>query len=108
MEPENYDIDLGDDNHYLQFTSWKPDRELNPQYAHLPDLDKAGALIYHRRIQGGDCCGAIMFDSEVARQIFGERSLWTVESWEPLTISPSIKCSCGDHGFITNNKWVKA
>ena len=31
----------------------------------------------------------------------------TVE-WEPLTISPSVLCQCGDHGFIRNGKWVVA
>lgn len=34
---------------------------------------------------------------------------WTVESWEPLTLAPSLHCThCGDHGFIRGGKWVPA
>lgn len=29
-------------------------------------------------------------------------------SADPLTISPSLLCRCGDHGFIENGKWRKA
>jgi hypothetical protein len=32
---------------------------------------------------------------------------WTVESQEPLTLSPSIlRIECGCHGFIRDGKWV--
>lgn len=37
-----------------------------------------------------------------------DRPLWQVQSWEPLTISPSVLCSCGDHGFIREGRWVPA
>lgn len=34
---------------------------------------------------------------------------WTVESKEPLTISPSILCgACNIHGFFREGKWVSA
>lgn len=36
---------------------------------------------------------------------------WKVESWEPLTLSPSLLCmrkECGTHGFIREGKWVPA
>lgn len=34
---------------------------------------------------------------------------WTLESWEPLTVSPSLLCmGCGAHGFIREGKWVPA
>jgi hypothetical protein len=34
---------------------------------------------------------------------------WTMVQREPLTITPSIHVTdCGDHGFITNGRWVKA
>lgn len=29
-------------------------------------------------------------------------------STDPLTISPSLLCRCGDHGFIRDGKWVAA
>lgn len=34
---------------------------------------------------------------------------WTVESLEPLTLSPSLLCRvCGCHGFIREGRWVPA
>jgi hypothetical protein len=99
------DIDLGD-GHYLTFTCWKPDRALNPQYAHLPDNDRIGGIIRH-----GDplepCEGSIWFDCPQVREVFPGHPMWTVECWEPLTCSPSFLCHCGDHGFIRNGKWVR-
>lgn len=108
-EDEQIDLDLGD-GHTLRFTSWSPDRELNPQYADLPDLVRCGAIVSHPNSQtGGRCWSGIMFDGEVARRVFSEHSVWQVVSIEPLTLSPSLLCRvCGDHGFIRNGKWVKA
>ena len=32
---------------------------------------------------------------------------WTVESLDPLQLSPSLLCrSCGNHGFIRGGKWI--
>lgn len=36
--------------------------------------------------------------------------VWTVQSLDPLTISPSVHCTverggCGAHGFIENGRW---
>jgi hypothetical protein len=34
---------------------------------------------------------------------------WTVQSINPLTVTPSILCTgCHTHGFITDGKWVTA
>ena len=33
---------------------------------------------------------------------------WKLESADPVTVSPSLLCSCGDHGFIREGKWVPA
>lgn len=34
---------------------------------------------------------------------------WTVESTEPLTLSPSLLCrGCGNHGWIREGRWVPA
>jgi len=35
----------------------------------------------------------------------GNNAVWTIESVDPLTISPSVLCGCGFHGFIRNGKW---
>jgi len=64
----------------------------------------------HDRPDGaGRCEGGLMFDLPGVREAFPGRDLWTVESWEPLTLSPSLLCSvCGHHGFIRNGTWVPA
>lgn len=100
-------IDLGD-GHEMAFTRWAPDRRLNPQYTDLPDDDRVGALVRHRKPDGSPCEGGIFFDCEAARRAFGGRPLWRVACWNPLTVTPSLLCSCGDHGFITRGRWVRA
>lgn len=102
------DLDLGD-GHYLEYTHWSPDRNLNPQYAHLPDKQKISALIYHKITKDGYCPGQVFFDCQQAREVFPNHPRWKVESEDPLTLSPSILCKiCGDHGFIKEGKWKRA
>lgn len=101
-------IDLGH-GHSLTWLSWAPDRSLNPQYKHLPDVERYGAIIRHPAKKPGVCggCAAIHFDGPVQREL-GEKVTWKIESWEPLTLSPSLLCACGDHGFIREGRWVPA
>lgn len=101
----------------LAFVTWAPERDINPQYADAdewPDTDRYGASIYFP----DGCGGAITFEGPVslkhneAARAAGRREqpLWTVESWDPLTISPSVLdhgsngCS-GHHGYIRNGRW---
>ena len=123
MTPDEWDLDLGH-GHFLRFTSWKPDRELNPQYempdGSYPSVEKFGAIVSHIRPDGTLCEGAITFNSELAERFWPGRTGWDVQSWEPLTISPSLLCkmpldgktlsgpTCDDHGFIRGGKWVPA
>ena len=109
QEPEHFDIDLGD-GHWLSWTAWKPDRVLNPQYSALPDCEKIGAFVTHLcdKTETGLHEGAIMFHCPQRDFAFPKTAAWNVECWEPLTLSPSLLCSCGDHGFIRNGKWVRA
>jgi len=101
-------IDLGY-HHTVIFSRWAPDRDLNPQYAGLPDVDPWGLVVDHLKPDGTPCAGGcITFDTEVARQLYPGRARWTLESLEPLTVSPSLLCSCGDHGFIRGGRWVPA
>lgn len=105
------DIDLGDD-HYLVFTKWAPDdlpANRKRYGVPLPVVDKWGAIIRHYKPDGKLCEGCITFDGPM-QQKFGDKvPRWTVESWEPLTVSPSLQCgSCPDHGFIRAGKWVRA
>jgi hypothetical protein len=97
--------------HVLRWTEWDPDVELNPQYAELPELEPGqhfGAIIGHRKPDGDWCEGVIIFDTPRARRFDHNRPRWQVHSWDPLTITPSVLCSCGDHGFITDGRWVVA
>lgn len=32
-------------------------------------------------------------------------SKWRVESYNPITLSPSLLCPCGHHGYIRNDRW---
>ncbi len=110
----NDEIDIGND-HYIKFVGWHPNRELNPQYKDIPDINYCGCLIRHKKLNesnaylGEECMGFIHFDTPEVKIIFPNNHYWIVESYEPLTVSPSLLCKlCGDHGFIKNGKWIKA
>lgn len=115
---EAREVDLGHE-HYLRYLAWSPDRTIEAnriRYEGIPDEERFGAIIRHRpgptpmvppERSTGWCEGAVTFDCPAART-GGHRATWTVESWEPLTISPSVLCSCGDHGFIRQGQWVPA
>lgn len=108
MEDDNEGwIDLGD-GHAYRFSMWAPDRALNPQYEGIPDVERYAATIRHNTPAGTPCMGGITFDSDVARRIEPGKPMWTVQSWDPLTIAPSLLCSCGDHGFIRDGRWIRA
>lgn len=115
-------LDLGH-GHTLRFMRWAPDDlpENRKTYGikkgqPMPVIERAGAVVSHPAKDGtgnngdGTCTSAIHFDTEETRRYFSnERVAWTVESWEPLTISPSLLClTCGDHGFIRDGRWVRA
>jgi len=104
----NDTLDLGC-GHVIQIAVWDPDLELNPELVHLRDQLPAPVtgIVTHRLPDGGTCSGAVTFDSPLARGFF-PGPFWTVESWEPLTLSPSLLCHCGDHGHIREGKWVPA
>jgi len=86
-----------------RWASWSPDRELNPQYEGFADLEKASLIL---TCPHGD--GAVSVHPPEYNEIFNDTG-WTVESWEPLTLSPSIlRNECGCHGYIREGKWVSA
>ena len=105
--------DLGS-GHSIMIAVWDPDLELNPDCVKYKDNLplKCSGIIRHQLpgvnpgTQGGYCEGVVTFDSPIAREVFSG-PFWTVESWNQLTLSPSILCrSCGDHGYIKQGKWV--
>jgi hypothetical protein len=109
-EQIDVDLDLGA-GYFGSFCRWAPNRDLNPHYADVPDIEKACLVIYHPLAEPGKyCIGMVNFETPDIEKIFGPNShRWKVESMEPLTLSPSIFCrQCNDHGFIREGKWVKA
>lgn len=64
----------------------------------------------HRTPEGEECMGSIYFELEWVRNnpALSNVAKWMVETWEPLTVSPSLLCSCGHHGFIRGGKWITA
>lgn len=106
-QPESERIDLGD-GHTAKWVGWRPDRELNPQYAGIPDVEKWGLEIVHTSPAGNPCAGFVTMTSEVQRQVAPRATTWDVQSWDPLTLSPSVLCSCGDHGWIRDGRWIRA
>lgn len=110
----SWKTDLGH-GHILRWASWEPDRVLNPQYADVPDIPKAVALIEHPLLPGetqrsclerGYCMAAVHPDTPEVQQVLHQRVTWQVLSWDPLTLDPSILCHCGDHGHIRQGRWV--
>jgi hypothetical protein len=66
-----------------------------------------GADVEHVTPDGKTCTGWIAFDVPAQDWLPAERK-WQVQSWEPLTLSPSLACGCGDHGFVREGRWVLA
>jgi hypothetical protein len=70
----------------------------------------AGPNCHHKGVSAGaddeeQCAGGCHFSNSGIAQREG-RPMWTVEQREPLTISPSIRCACGDqHGFLRNGRY---
>jgi hypothetical protein len=64
---------------------------------------------YHKHpVTGKTCGGWAPFDVQSEYLTPGSEK-WTVESYEPLTLSPSLLCTmpdCGNHGYIRQGKWV--
>ena len=56
---------------------------------------------------GSPCGGFLRLDVPATANETGSR--WKVESWWPLTLTPSVLCTvCGQHGWIRDGRWVSA
>ena len=70
-----------------------------------------GAIEGHFTPEGKRCEGMVFFDVPELTEEWRRSPTqpWKVESWAPLTISPSVLCKiCGNHGFIKGGLWVPA
>lgn len=86
-----------------RYFQWRPDRKINPQYEGIPDVERAGLLLTCRH----GIEGAIQFDCGEAYRAISNGPFWIVESWKPLTLSPSVDCGCC-HGYIKDGVWTDA
>lgn len=92
MRPPENAIPIGPD-HYVTFVTRR-------------DGSKAGIYEWHRDPQGQWCAGYILFAQPHESHT---RPSWTVESEQPLTLSPSVLCrACNNHGWIREGRWVPA
>ncbi len=62
----------------------------------------AGIVLVHRKNDGLVCANAVYWVK------VENRPLWKLVKEEPLTLDPSIKCSCGLYGWIREGKWENA
>jgi hypothetical protein len=65
-----------------------------------------GLILRHTALgktESGRCACAVFF-----RDVPGKDAIWQLVREDPLTLSPSILCNCGFHGFIRDGKWVPA
>lgn len=79
-------------------------------FANYQDEKRVGASIAHSKPDGTPCDGWIAFAGRAWAKSFepGSIATWDVVQDEPLTLTPSVLCrACGDHGHVTNGKWVK-
>lgn len=94
------DVQLSDDV-YVTFTHHSAE--------HHPDApDPSGGWLIHRRRESdvGWCIGAFEWWCPESERVV--RPIWSLQSLDPLHISPSFLCHCGFHGFILQGKWVPA
>lgn len=101
--PEEEDIhglDLGSGVFFAPFTA-----------NYVPEGEHAGGVVWHTHADGQLCGGAVQFVPSPHRSD-GGGPVWQVESWDPLTISPSVLAKSGPppgteclHGFIRNGIW---
>lgn len=95
-------IDLGD-GHSLRFFTIDGVNVIGATEEHPSATDTSIHKV------GEMCAGAVYFDVPELPSGWQGVHKWTVESWEPLTISPSVLCTlCENHGFIREGKWVPA
>lgn len=99
MDAETGYVDIGG-GHSIHFVGYEGDPHAGMNDRHMrPD-------------NGKPCEGFISFTGSPWSNLFtgdGAIETWDIVSLEPLTLTPSLLCRiCGDHGHITNGRWVPA
>ena len=97
----------------LELPNWaKPDLWLNDDNAIVfhywkDQAEPYGGLWLHRSPKTGECCtGGFAWRVPDVSAFPNDQATWSLVSFEPLTLSPSLLClDCGAHGFIENGGW---
>lgn len=88
-KPEKGDIDLGS-GVWLRWTQCKGE-------------ERSGALIFHKKDDGKLCWGSISLKNDPDA---ATRDTWEFNgNFEKPTLTPSVLCSCGLHGYVTDGIW---
>lgn len=96
------DIGVRDDNQYKADFPLDFRRNVRGCFLHNDKNKEIGILFVHRLPDNGTCGGSVYWEKGWVK---GDGSIWKLESLEPLTLSPSILCSCQFHGFIVGGVW---
>lgn len=93
-------VDLGSGHRFTRFSKYSD-----------ADSTWAGIIVYHPLrpddrvcVWRGECVGSVTFDLLVNAGDTVPK--WQVLKLDPLTLSPSLACHCGDHGFIRDGRWT--
>jgi hypothetical protein len=105
-------VDIGHDHQIsLRWVALKRSRITADGIEQLePKLILAGLRDRHGECERG-ISGWIPFNNAEEPFDHPDDQGWHVDNWDPehLTLSPSLLCmTCGDHGFIRDNRWVLA
>lgn len=97
IEPGEQAIDIGL-GCFIEFAEWGG--------------EAAGINEFHRNAAGEWCTGWVAFKGSpwsLQFEKIKDFKCWDVVKLNPLTLSPSIKCTaCGHHGHIVNGRWKPA
>lgn len=92
----------------MNATAWKSMGAGIEAVMTMDHLDRYTGLMYRHECRDGQKDQEIIFDLpwNHTEQHAGKKT-WKVESWEPLTLAPSLGCAaCGLHGWIRDGSWI--
>lgn len=105
FEKQDTDIDLGN-GIYLRWIQRK-DGPIDSALIMHP-VGPENSVPDEYRILPGICIGGISFTNDPDAGP-GKRDTWQFDGdFEKPTLSPSILCGCGFHGWVRNGKWEDA
>jgi hypothetical protein len=101
------DVGVRDEKQYNADFPLDFGRNVRGSLLHDKEGNSIGILFVHRLPNDGTCGGSVYWDKTWVSR--GTRMpTWKLESLDPMTLDPSIRCSCNFHGHITNGRWVFA